>query len=289
MRSMNPLILLERSKLTCLSLGTNVPLQETIGNSKLRGLMMDFIFTAEGLTALATLSVMEIVLGIDNIIFISILVSQLPSAQQKKARSLGIFLALFLRLILLFSITWIMGLKDPFFTLFEKSFSGRDLILLGGGLFLIFKSTIEIHNKVERSEEVPSLHSSSARGFFLVLFQIIVLDLVFSFDSVITAVGMVQQVPIMITAMSLAMLVMLLSAGAISGFVDRHPTVKILALSFLLMIGVMLVVEGMGGHVSKAYIYFAMFFSLSVELLNLRYRMNRPLPGIKLEAKREAK
>ncbi|MBK8204054.1 MAG: TerC family protein [Bdellovibrionales bacterium] len=250
--------------------------------------MMDFIFTAEGLTALATLSVMEIVLGIDNIIFISILVSQLPSVQQKKARSLGIFLALFLRLILLFSITWIMGLKEPFFTLFEKSFSGRDLILLGGGLFLIFKSTIEIHNKVERSEEVASIHSPSA-GIFLVLFQIIVLDLVFSFDSVITAVGMVQQVPIMITAMSLAMLVMLMSAGAISGFVDRHPTVKILALSFLLMIGVMLVVEGMGGHVSKAYIYFAMFFSLTVELLNLRYRMNRPLPGIKLEAKWEAK
>ncbi|HXH75011.1 MAG TPA: TerC family protein [Bacteriovoracaceae bacterium] len=239
-----------------------------------------FELTAQSITALLTLTIMEIVLGIDNIIFIAILVGRLPQEKQAKIRNLGIGLALVIRIALLFSISWIMTLQEPLFTIMEHAFSGRDLILLGGGLFLLGKSTFEIHHKVEGDPEVH-LHGAeeglkkivSANGM---LFQILLLDIVFSLDSVITAVGMANQVSIMVWAMLISMLVMLLSAGKISGFVEKHPTIKILALSFLLLIGVMLVAEGMGAHVSKGYIYFAMAFSLLVELLNMRLRKKSP-------------
>ncbi|MCB0384582.1 MAG: TerC family protein [Bdellovibrionales bacterium] len=238
---------------------------------------MSELMTLEALTALVTLTGMEIVLGIDNIIFISIMVGRLPQEKQAKARSLGIFLALFMRLLLLFSITWVMGLTEPLFTILEKTVSGRDLILLMGGLFLMGKATFEIHHKVEAVEEVDEngVKSQVQAQMGWTLVQIVILDIVFSLDSVITAVGMAQQISIMVIAMVLSMIVMLVSAGGISDFVDRHPTVKILALSFLLLIGVMLIVEGTGNHVAKGYIYFAMFFSLAVEMLNLRYRAKR--------------
>lgn len=234
-----------------------------------------FEFTNEMIISLITLTAMEIVLGIDNIIFIAILVARLPVEKQDKIRNLGIGLALGIRIILLFSISWIMTLKEPLFTVFTQSFSGRDLILLGGGLFLIAKSTFEIHHKVEGDPEhaLPEAAKSKKKvspGSMLA--QILVLDIVFSLDSVITAVGMVSHVSIMVIAMVISMIVMLLSAGKISSFVEKHPTIKILALSFLLLIGVMLVAESMGQHVSKGYIYFAMAFSLIVEVLNIRYR-----------------
>lgn len=234
-----------------------------------------FELTTQSITALVTLTAMETVLGIDNIIFIAILVGRLPEEKQTKIRNIGISLALIIRIILLFSISWIMTLKEPLFDLFDHSFSGRDLILLGGGLFLLAKSTFEIHHKVEGD---PEIHLTEAGKNIkkadpkMMLAQILVLDIVFSLDSVITAVGMSDQVSIMVTAMLISMAIMLVSAGKISGFVERHPTIKILALSFLLLIGVMLVAEGMGAHVSKGYIYFAMAFSLTVELLNMRYR-----------------
>lgn len=214
---------------------------------------------------------MEIVLGIDNIVFISIVVGRSPKEKREFNRKLGIFLALLMRVVLLFSITWVMSLKDPLFSIFAKSFSGRDLILLGGGLFLIAKSTFEIHHKVEGSPE-ENIQQISGLAAKFVLLQIILLDVVFSLDSVITAVGMVDQIWIMITAMVIAMVVMLLSAKTIGEFVEANPTIKILALSFLLLIGVMLVAEGMGQHIDKGYIYFAMAFSLGVEVLNMRYR-----------------
>ena len=232
---------------------------------------MDSLLTADGLIALLTLSALEIVLGVDNVVFIAILTARLPVSQQAVARRLGLGLALIIRIGLLFAITWIMSLTRPLFAVLGHEVSGRDLILLGGGLFLIFKATWEIYDKLE----VEHTERASARGrgaFAGVLVQILVLDIVFSLDSVITAVGMAEHVAIMVVAMVIAMLVMLFSMGAISGFVERHPSVKILALAFLLLIGVMLVAEGFGQHVSKGYIYFAMAFSLLVELLNLRYR-----------------
>ena len=239
-----------------------------------------FELTNEVLIALVTLTAMEIVLGIDNIIFIAILVGRLPVEQQPKIRNIGIGLALIIRILLLFSISWIMTLKEPLFAVFGQSFSGRDLILLGGGLFLIAKSTFEIHHKVEGDpehalpEDAKSKKKASAGAM---LFQILILDIVFSLDSVITAVGMVSQVGIMVVAMVISMIVMLLSAGKISAFVEKHPAIKILALSFLILIGVMLVAESMGQHVSKGYIYFAMAFSLIVEALNIRYRSKHPV------------
>ncbi len=239
-----------------------------------------FEFTNEMIISLITLTAMEIVLGIDNIIFIAILVARLPVESQAKIRNLGIGLALVIRILLLFSISWIMTLKEPLFALFGQSFSGRDLILLGGGLFLIAKSTFEIHHKVEGDPEhaLPEDAKSKKKvSPASMLAQILVLDIVFSLDSVITAVGMVSHVEIMVVAMVISMIVMLLSAGKISGFVEKHPTIKILALSFLLLIGVMLVAEGMGQHVSKGYIYFAMAFSLLVEVLNIRYRSKHPV------------
>ena len=232
---------------------------------------MDAFLTADGLIALLTLSALEIVLGVDNVVFIAILTGRLPRSQQALARRLGLTLALGIRIGLLFAITWIMGLTRPLFAILGHEFSGRDVILLAGGLFLIFKSTWEIYDKLE----VQHTETGAARGrgpFAGVLFQILVLDIVFSLDSVITAVGMADNVAIMVAAMVIAMIVMLFSMGVISGFVERHPSVKILALAFQLLIGVMLVAEGFGQHVSKGYIYFAMAFSLLVELLNLRYR-----------------
>jgi predicted tellurium resistance membrane protein TerC len=235
---------------------------------------VDAFLTADGLIALLTLSALEIVLGVDNVVFIAILTARLPSAQQAPARRIGLTLALGIRIGLLFAIAWIMSLTRPLFSVLGHAVSGRDLILLGGGLFLIFKATWEIYDKLEVQ------HTEAARGrgraaFASVLAQILLLDIVFSLDSVITAVGMAEHVPIMVAAMVIAMIVMLFSMGAISGFVERHPSVKILALAFLLLFGVMLVAEGFGQHVSKGYIYFAMAFSLLVELLNLRYRKKR--------------
>jgi predicted tellurium resistance membrane protein TerC len=240
---------------------------------------MEALLTTESLTALVTLTLMEIVLGIDNIIFISLLVGRLPPEKKEKVRSLGIFFALFIRIGLLFSISWVMGLKDPLFT-FIKVFSGRDLILLGGGLFLIAKSTHEIHNKVELKEEHHDIKGRTSNPYTTFL-MILLLDIVFSLDSVITAVGMANQITIMVLAMVISMVVMLYFAKKIGHFVDEHPTVKILALAFLILIGVMLVMEGMGQHIDKGYIYFAMFFSLGVELINMRARKKKLLNSIK--------
>jgi predicted tellurium resistance membrane protein TerC len=227
--------------------------------------------TADGLLALVTLSAMEIVLGIDNVVFIAILVGRLPEAQRERARRLGLILALGIRVGLLFAISWLMGLTAPLVSVLGHGVSGRDLILLGGGLFLIFKATWEIYDKVEASHHERTAAAARA-AFALVIFQILLLDIVFSLDSVITAVGMANDLSIMVSAMVIAMLVMLVSAGAVSRFIDGHPSLKILALAFLLLIGVMLVAEGMGTHIEKGYIYFAMAFSLLVELVNMRYR-----------------
>ncbi|HMH52958.1 MAG TPA: TerC family protein [Candidatus Acidoferrum sp.] len=236
--------------------------------------MIESFLTADGLLALTTLSAMEIVLGVDNVVFIAILTGRLPARQQLHARRVGLVLALGIRILLLLAITWMMGLTRPLFSVWGQEVSGRDLILLGGGLFLIFKATWEIYDKVE-AEHVERPRRTARAAFVWVILQILVLDIVFSLDSVITAVGMANDVPIMVVAMTVAMLVMLVSMGAVGGFVERHPSVKILALAFLLLIGVMLVAEGMGSHVPKGYIYFAMAFSLFVELLNLRYHKKK--------------
>ncbi len=228
------------------------------------------LLTAQSLIAFLTLCLLELVLGIDNIIFISILSAKLPKDQQQKARTLGLSLAVITRVILLLSLSWVIGLTDPLFTVLGQEISGRDLILLLGGLFLIAKSTHEIHGKLEASEEETQAKISSS--FSSVIIQILLLDIVFSLDSVITAVGMVSNITIMIAAVITSTIVMVASARPISDFVDRHPTVKILALSFLLMIGVTLIAEGFDQHISKGYIYFAMAFSLFVEFLNIRLR-----------------
>ncbi len=242
--------------------------------------------SAAALISFLTLTLMEIVLGIDNIVFISILTSRLPKEQEAKARNLGLALALVLRLGLLFSIRWIMGLTTTLFTLFGKwPMSGQKLILLGGGLFLIAKSTHEIYDKLEGGHGDQKGAGGSAAKFGSTLVQILALDLVFSLDSVITAVGMADKIPIMAAAMVVAVLAMLACAGAVGAFVNRHPSVKILALSFLLLIGVMLVGEGLGQHISKGYIYSAMAFSLVVELLNMRFR--RKQAPVHLHAKIE--
>jgi predicted tellurium resistance membrane protein TerC len=220
--------------------------------------------------ALVTLTAMEIVLGIDNIVFISILAGKLPPHQQGRARVIGLALAMLTRIGLLLSITWIMKLTAPLFSALGHEFSGRDLILLAGGVFLLYKSTHEIHEKLEGNPEKSA--ARAARSFPGVIFTIMVLDIVFSIDSVITAVGMTNRVPIMIAAIVVAVAVMMLSSGPLSDFVHRHPTIKMLALSFLLLIGVMLVAEGFGQHIHKGYIYFAMAFSVFVEMLNLRVR-----------------
>lgn len=229
------------------------------------------IFSVDGLIGLFTLIIMEIVLGIDNIIFISILAGKLPKNQQEKARRIGLLLALGIRIILLFSITWIVGLKEPFFTIMDHGFSGRDIVLLAGGLFLMAKSTTEIHGKVT-DEEDHTKKSLTKLTLNSAILQIIGLDIIFSFDSILTAVGLVDDVSIMIIAVVVSMIVMMVSARAVSDFVNNHPTIKMLALSFLLMIGFMLTIEAFHVEVPKGYIYFAMAFSLLVELLNMRVR-----------------
>jgi predicted tellurium resistance membrane protein TerC len=230
--------------------------------------------TADGWVALLTLTALEIVLGIDNVVFISILSGKLPPGQRETARKVGMFLAMFIRIALLLSITWVMGLTEPLFSLFSRGITGRDLILIVGGLFLIAKSTHEIHLKLEGDE-----HESSGRkaaSFAAVIAQILLLDIVFSLDSVITAVGMADHVAVMITAVVIAVAVMMLSARAVSRFVEQHPTVKMLALSFLILIGMSLIGEGWGQHIPKGYVYFAMGFSLFVEMINLRVRAKTP-------------
>ena len=226
--------------------------------------------TPEILIALATLTFLEIVLGVDNIIFISILSGKLPVEQQPKARRIGLLLAMGTRILLLFSLAWVIKLTAPLFTVFSQEISGRDLILILGGLFLLGKSTHEIHDRLEGEEGHAS--AKAAASFASVLVQIALLDIVFSLDSVITAVGMVDQVSVMITAVVISVVIMMVAAEPISAFVHRHPTVKMLALSFLLLIGMSLIAEGFGHHIPKGYVYFAMGFSVFVEALNLRMR-----------------
>ncbi|MDP2343534.1 MAG: TerC family protein [Deltaproteobacteria bacterium] len=244
-------------------------------------MLFDLVSDPAAWVSLLTLTAMEIVLGIDNIVFISILTGKLPAAEQPRARNIGLALALVMRLGLLFALSWIMGLTATLFTLplINEAISARDLILLGGGLFLIAKSTHEMYDKLEVSHDDDD--DGAPRGgstFGLILVQILLLDIVFSLDSVITAVGMAQHVAVMVVAMVVAVGVMLVFAGRIGDFVNRHPSMKILALSFLLLIGVMLLAEGLGQHVGKGYIYFAMAFSLAVELLNMRFRKKAMKP-----------
>ncbi len=235
---------------------------------------MDWISSPEGWIALVTLTVLEIVLGIDNIIFISILAGRVPAPKQARARNLGLALAMFTRILLLLSITWLTRLTAPLFVVFGREISGRDLIFLIGGMFLIWKSTHEIHERLE-GESTAEQTARGAAGMAGVLVQIVLIDIVFSLDSVITAVGMANQVGIMIAAIVIAVGFMMFAAGPVSTFVERHPTVKMLALSFLLLIGVTLIAEGLGQHISKGYVYFAMAFSVFVEMLNLRARKRR--------------
>ena len=241
---------------------------------------MDWLSDPNAWIALVTLTVLEIVLGIDNVIFISILSGRLPPGQQGKARTLGLTVAMVSRIILLFSITWVMRLTEPLFTAFGEEISGRDLILLIGGLFLLAKATHEIHVKLEGAEEGHGGGQAATMG--AVLFQIFLLDVVFSLDSVITAVGMADEIAIMVIAVVIAVGVMMALAGPISDFVNDHPTVKILALSFLLLIGVMLVAESFEQHIPKGYLYFAMAFSVFVEMINLRIRARKGGEPVKL-------
>ena len=220
--------------------------------------------------ALVTLTFLEIVLGVDNVIFISILAAKLPKNQQKRARRVGLIAAMLMRIVLLMGIAWMARLTSPLFTVAGNDFSGRDLILIIGGLFLLAKATWEIHDKLEGSEGEAS--GKVAASFASVITQVMLLDIVFSLDSVITAIGMAENLTVMVTAVVLAVLVMLLAAESISDFVESHPTVKILALSFLLLIGMSLVADGFGQHISKGYIYFAMGFSVFVEMINIRVR-----------------
>jgi len=235
----------------------------------------------DALLALLTLTAMEIVLGIDNVIFIAILVARVPDSQRERLRRIGLMLALAMRIGLLMAIGWIMSLTEPVFTIMGNELSGRDLILLAGGAFLIAKSTHEIHDKVEGAGLTgdAATAAKAAKGVAAVLAQIIMVDVVFSLDSVITAVGMADQIWVMVVAMIVSTIVMLISAKPIGDFVEKHPTLKILALSFLILIGVMLVAEGLGQHVSKGYIYFAMAFSLVVETINMRVAKSKPAAG----------
>jgi predicted tellurium resistance membrane protein TerC len=240
---------------------------------------MDWITDPQAWVAFATLTVLEIVLGIDNVIFISILAGKLPPAQQARARRLGLGLAMLMRIALLFSLSWIIRLTAPLFEVLGEEISGRDLVLIVGGLFLLAKSTHEIHEKLEGEEGRASTRvAASLRS---VLIQIVLLDIVFSLDSVITAVGMVDELAVMVVAVIVSVGFMMGFAGPISDFVDRHPTVKMLALSFLLLIGVALIAEGLDQHIPKGYIYFAMAFSVGVELLNLRVRRGAA-PSVRL-------
>jgi len=238
--------------------------------------MTELLSNPQAWAALLTLTVLEIVLGIDNIIFISILTGRLPLKDQPRARLIGLALAMLMRIALLFSISWVMSLQNTLFEVFAKEISGRDLILIGGGLFLLAKSTHEIHANLEGEEGHAA--GPAAAGFSGVLVQIMLLDIVFSLDSVITAVGMAEHLTVMVTAVVIAVLVMMAFAGAISRFVETHPTIKMLALSFLLLIGVSLIADGCHQHIPKGYIYFAMAFSVFVEMLNLKIRARQRNP-----------
>jgi predicted tellurium resistance membrane protein TerC len=242
---------------------------------------MELLSNPDVWIALLTLTMLEIVLGIDNIVFISILSSKLPKSQQARARLVGLGAAMIMRILLLFSIKWVIGLTEPWFEILDREFSGRDLILLGGGLFLLAKATFEIHERLEGEQ-----HQTQARfapSFAAVIAQIMILDIVFSLDSVITAVGMADDIEVMIAAVVIAVGVMMVSAGPISEFVEHHPTVKMLALSFLLLIGMSLVAEGFHQHIPKGYIYFAMGFSVFVEALNLRAKRAKATPAPSVE------
>ena len=242
--------------------------------------MFDWIFLPEAWVALATLLALEIVLGIDNIIFISILVGRLPPQQRELARRLGVGFAMLTRLALLFSLAWIIGLVEPWFSVLGQEISGRDLVLILGGLFLLAKATHEIHLSLEAPQEAEASMAAAARnGMVGIVVQIALLDIVFSLDSVITAVGLVDHLSVMVIAILGAVAVMLFAARSIGDFVDRHPSIKMLALSFLMMIGLTLMAEGFDVHVPKGYIYFAMAFSVVVELLNIRVRRNRAQQG----------
>ena len=236
---------------------------------------MEWISDPQAWVALGTLTALEIVLGIDNIVFITILTSKLPQEQQARARNLGLGAAMGMRILLLFSIAWVMGLTATLFTVFGNALSGRDLILVVGGLFLLAKATYEIHDKLEGEEGHASAKVKAS--FAGTIFQIMLLDAVFSLDSVITAIGMADEIAVMVIAVVIAVGVMMLSAGAISAFVQRHPTVKMLALSFLLLIGMTLVADGLDHHIPKGYIYSAMGFSIFVEMLNLRMKRRKPM------------
>lgn len=249
---------------------------------------MDWLFEPQSWIALATLTALEIVLGVDNIIFISILTGKLPADEQGKGRTIGLMLAMLMRIALLFSLTWVMGLTKPLFSLLQHDISGRDLILILGGLFLLAKSTHEIHDKLE-GDEAHGGPGRRAVSFWSVIIQIMLLDIVFSLDSVITAVGMSDQIAVMVLAVMIAVGFMMIFSGNISQFVHKHPTVKILALSFLLLIGVNLMAEGFHQHIPKGYIYFAMAFSVFVEMLNLKIRTSKAHPvelrGPQMDAK----
>jgi predicted tellurium resistance membrane protein TerC len=237
---------------------------------------MEWLANPQAWIALITLTALEIVLGIDNIIFISILVGRLPHKQRNKARILGLGLAMVTRIILLLSITWVMKLTSPLFRVFTQGISGRDIILIIGGLFLLWKSTREIHDSLEGEE--TAITAKMAVSFIGILTQIALLDIIFSLDSVITAVGLVKEVAVMILAIVIAIIVMMFSSGAIGGFVEKHPTIKMLALSFLVMIGVTLIAEGFEFHIPRGYIYFAMAFSVTVEMLNIKVRKRSTHP-----------
>jgi predicted tellurium resistance membrane protein TerC len=239
--------------------------------------MSNTFFSTDSLLSLITLTLMEIVLGIDNVVFISIVTGKLPKEQQLSARRLGIFLALFIRIVLLGLISYIVNeMVDELFVVFNQSISWRDIILLSGGIFLIYKSTVEIYEKLEHDAEETS--SQVAKKFWNVVGMVIVIDIVFSFDSIITAVGLANELSIMVTAVIISMIIMLIFSHKIGNFINEHPSMKILALAFLLLIGSLLVAEAFDYHVPKGYIYFAMFFSVMVELLNMRFRKNRSKP-----------
>jgi predicted tellurium resistance membrane protein TerC len=240
--------------------------------------VLEWIADPQAWIALATLTALEIVLGIDNIIFISILVGRLPKHQQQSARVLGLGLAMFTRIALLLSLAWVMGLTEPLFTVLNYEISGRDLILIGGGLFLLWKSSSEIFQGLEGEEEEEKSAGAAKTAFIGTLIQIAIIDIVFSLDSVITAVGMAKDVAVMVLAIMIAVGVMMFAARSIAEFVERHPSIKMLALSFLILVGVALIGEGLELHIPKAYIYFAMAFSLGVEMINIRYRKKRSKP-----------
>lgn len=237
--------------------------------------MIELLYDPAVWMAFLTLTVMEIVLGIDNIVFISVIVEKLPSQMADRARRLGLFLALIFRIVLLFMLTWIIGLKAELFSLFGQDFSWRDIILIAGGLFLIYKGTSEIHGEVEGESNQEEAERKAGPVFAAVIAQIIVIDLVFSVDSIITAIGMAEHVEVMVAAVIVAVAVMYVASGPIADFIREHPTTKMLALSFLLLIGVSLVADGLGFHIPRGYIYFAMAFSAGVELINIAVRRGR--------------